>query len=354
MSTISETALNLWRSSGRTRSSPSGWISGNAVCCQHNGETPDRRGRGGFIVNGNQAISYSCFNCGYKASYQPGRALSFRFRKLLTWMGISENDLRQLVIEAIRVKESMADSLELPIPESEPITYKIRPLPEQALSFMAWGEFYELAKSTEYPKGLIDAVDYVSQRAVDMQKYEFYWTPEVEHKLCYRAIVPFWWQGQIVGYTARTWVDGIKPKYYSEHEPDFVFNLEKQRPESKFVIVCEGVFDAMSVDGVAVLGNECSEQQADLIDDLGKEVIVVPDFDQHTNKHGKRVWPGATLIDRAIEFGWTVSFPVWAERCKDVNSAVVEFGKLFTIKSILDGRQHSRLKIELKKKLVND
>lgn len=351
---ITDTALNLWRQSRKTRASPSGWISGHAVCCHHNGENRDTRNRGGFIVGESQSISYSCFNCGYKASYQPGRPLNYKFRKLLQWLDIDDNDLRFLVIEAIRIRELMAIQGGISTPDPEPVAYKTRPLPEQALSFFAWVEFYELANSVEYPRGLIDAVDYASRRAVDMQKYEFFWTPEVEHKLNYRIIVPFKWQGNIIGYTARTWVDGIKPKYYSQHEADFVFNLENQNTKSKFVIVCEGVFDAMSIDGVAVLGNECSEQQADLIDNLGKEVIVVPDFDQHINKYGKRVWPGATLIDRAIQYGWTVSFPVWSGKCKDVNSAVLEFGKLFTLKSILDGRQTSRLKIELKKKLFND
>jgi len=100
----------------------------------------------------------------------------------------------------------------------------------------------------------------------------------------------------------------------------------------------------MSIDGVAVLGNECSESQADIIDSLGKEVVVVPDGDP----------AGAKLIDQAIEYGWTVSFPVWLETCKDINEAVVRYGKLFTLKSIVDARETGRLKIQLRKrKLYN-
>jgi hypothetical protein len=45
----------------------------------------------------------------------------------------------------------------------------------------------------------------------------------------------------------------------------------------------------MSIDGVAILGSECSEQQADIIESLGREVIVVPDFDKHTSKQGKEI-----------------------------------------------------------------
>jgi hypothetical protein len=56
------------------------------------------------------------------------------------------------------------------------------------------------------------------------------------------------------------------------------------------------------------------------------------------------------LIDRAIEAGWTVSFPVWQETCKDINEAVIKYGKLFVMKSILNAKQTSKLKIELYRK----
>jgi DNA primase len=96
----------------------------------------------------------------------------------------------------------------------------------------------------------------------------------------------------------------------------------------------------MSVDGVAVLNNECNETQADIIESLGREVIVVADRDR----------AGAKMINNAIEYGWSVSYPVWLETCKDVNEAVVKYGKLFVLKTILDSKQTSKLKIELMRK----
>jgi hypothetical protein len=56
------------------------------------------------------------------------------------------------------------------------------------------------------------------------------------------------------------------------------------------------------------------------------------------------------MINNAIEYGWSVSYPVWLETSKDVNEAVVKYGKLFVLKSILDAKQTSKLKIELMKK----
>jgi DNA primase len=96
----------------------------------------------------------------------------------------------------------------------------------------------------------------------------------------------------------------------------------------------------MSIDGVAVSGAEISEQQAEVIDRLQREVIYVPDSDR----------AGRKTVERAIELGWTVSFPVWLETCKDINDAVIKYGKLFVLKAILDARETSKLKIELKKK----
>jgi hypothetical protein len=87
----------------RRKTGVSGWTSFNAVCCEHNGESRDTRGRGGVISNANGSISYSCFNCNFKANYTPGRHLNYKFRKLLSWLGADENSIKKLVIDAIRV-----------------------------------------------------------------------------------------------------------------------------------------------------------------------------------------------------------------------------------------------------------
>ena len=322
----------------KRKRSQSGWLSFNAVCCSHNGESVDTRGRAGVIANPDGGISYSCFNCKFKASYTPGRPLGFKFRKLLRWLGADQNEVQRLVFEALRVKELIQPE-QVKEPE-EKIEFAPRKLPAEAKSFWALAEFYKLADNNNLPTQFIDAVNYVvKERGLNTQRYDFYWTPEVEHKLSYRVIIPFKYKGTIVGHTARALVDGIKPKYYSDHPADFVFNLDQQKQESKFVIVCEGPIDAMTIDGVSVQGGQISEQQADLIEELGKQVIVVPDWDS----------AGKAMIDQAIEYGWNVSFPVWRETCKDINSAAQKYGKLFVLKAILDSAESNPLKIKLMK-----
>jgi DNA primase len=76
-----------------------------------------------------------------------------------------------------------------------------------------------------------------------------------------------------------------------------------------------------------------------LIRNLGREITVVPDQDQ----------AGLELVDRAVELGWAVSIPNW-EGCKDVNDAVKKYGKLGALLTIMQARETSRIKIELRKR----
>lgn len=332
----------------RRKTSASGWISFNAPCCHHNGESADTRGRGGMVTNPDGGVSYHCFNCNFKASYVPGRHLTYKFRKLLSWLGAGENEVKRLVIDALRVKDMVApDKVE---EERAEVVFKKRALPEDAVSFDQWRTFLTLQSDDEpvHPQ-FVKAFNYIYERKIDFYKYDFYTTQDTAYNLHKRVIVPLKWKGEVIGYTARTWENTVKPKYHSNYEPNYVFNTDMQTSEKKFVIVVEGPFDAMAIDGVAVLSNECSEAQADIIDSLGREVIVVPDFDLKEVK-GKMIWAGEKLVDQAIEYGWSVSFPVWKDSIKDVSKAVEVYGKLFTLKTILSGTETSRLKIELMKK----
>lgn len=340
--TILDTVNSLLPGKRKTNS-VSGWTSFNAVCCPHRGESPDSRGRGGIIANPTGSISYSCFNCNYTANYTPGRHLNYKFRKLLSWLGADDNTVKRLVIDAIRIKELVEPEKIEEVKEE--IVFKPRPLPAEAQTLQALHTFYELSNNnTSVPHEFHDAVIYSANRHIDLVRYNCYWTPKQAYNLHKRLIIPFTWRNEVIGYTARAIYDDVKPKYYSQYDTDYVYNVDRQRPTSKFVIVVEGPLDAMAIDGVAVLSNECSEVQADIIDSLGREVIVVPDCDR----------AGIKLIDAAIEYGWHVSFPIWQETCKDVSEAVDKYGKLFTIKSILAGRETSKLKIKLLSKRMLD
>ena len=105
MSILHETVTAYLPSKKKT--TPSGWTSFNAPCCIHNGDSADKRQRGGLISNADGGISYHCFNCGYKCSWTPGRNLSFKFRKFLQWLGTPDDVINKLALQIMKSNEGI-------------------------------------------------------------------------------------------------------------------------------------------------------------------------------------------------------------------------------------------------------
>ena len=123
----------------------------------------------------------------------------------------------------------------------------------------------------------------------------------------------------------------------SESQTGYVFNVDRQDYTNRVLLVTEGPFDALAVNGVALLTNIPNEQQTAIINSLGKTVIVVPDRD----------YPGMSLVKSAMENNWMVAIPEWEDTVKDVSEAFKKYGRLFTLKTILDSATDSRVKAEL-------
>ena len=302
----------------KKKHTPSGWISFNAPCCQ------DKRQRGGFIVNGGDAVSYHCFNCGFKASWQPGRTISQKMRKLMRWLNMSDDTISQLSLEALRLNENSTAAVQSIVP-----TFEHRALPPDSKPINDWLD--------DIPEKLMPVLEYVAERRMYLDYYNFYWTPKVGFSN--RLIIPFYKDGMCVGYTARA-VNDAKPKYISEQQPGYVFNLDAQHNDRAFVIVCEGPFDAISIDGCALLGAEIKDSQNWLLKQLGKEIVLVPDRDHE----------GPRTVEQALEYGWSVSMPDWPEGVKDVNDAMIKLGRLATLYLIVNAKESNALKIRLRAK----
>jgi DNA primase len=143
-----------------------------------------------------------------------------------------------------------------------------------------------------------------------------------------------------VGYTARAINSEANPRYLSEQQPGYVFNLDNQQDDRSFVIVCEGPIDAISINGCALMGSEIKDSQNWLLKQLGKEIVLVPDRDHE----------GPKTVEQALELGWSVSMPDWPDGIKDVNDAVIKFGRLATLWLIVSAKESNSLKIQLKAK----
>jgi len=313
----------------RAKSSPSGWTSFNAPCCQHRGHSPDTRKRAGIRFDGN-GIVYNCFNCKFTTGWQPGSSIGEKMKTLCRWLGASEDTIKELVFEAMKTE---GDDYR---PEHQEIKLEFtdKELPEGAMPLLEW-------VNSEYWKDISLEVEpviaYVMSRGYDPFNGDFYWSPSSGYES--RVIIPFKWEGRIVGNTARKVTAG-KPKYLSDQHPHFVFNFDQQKENQKYIFVCEGPFDALAVDGVALLTNEIAEQQSRIINSLGVEVIVIPDQDR----------AGLVLFDRAAELGWSVAMPNWDSDVKDVADAVQRYGRLFVIVDAIKTAQQGQIKINMAKK----
>ena len=301
----------------KRKSSSSGWVSFNAPCCVHNSESADRRQRGGLKTS-DQGWSYHCFNCGFTASFVLGRTLSFKARKLLAWLNVDRNEIERINLESLKHK-----NIEGILNDRQQVLQKL-----QDIEF----EDCDLPADTQ-PLNEI-AQQYLNDRGIPTDYPLFYKTmprPGI--------VIPFTHDGQVVGHTTR-FLDDRLPKYIQDIQPGYVFGTDLQQDSWKHVLVMEGVFDALSINGLAVLHAEINDVQVRLIRSLEREVTVVPDQDE----------AGMKLVDRAIELGWAVSMPAWSNDVKDVNDAVRKYGKVATLLSIFQARNTSKIKIEIARK----
>lgn len=311
----------------KRKRTPTGWESFNAICCHNRGEKVDKRGRGGVIFHGD-GFTYHCFNCNFKAGWTPGHVLSGNTRKLLIWLGVPESEVQKLTLEAIRAKEDMN-------PAQKTLNFVLEPrvLPTNCKTFDQWVS--EGCDDTEF----IAVVEYILSRNLELGWYTWMWSSENGYRD--RVIIPYYYEGTVVGWTARKISNG-NPKYLSSSQPSYVFNLDKQSYEREYAILNEGPLDAIAIDGIGVLSNELNEMQIARINSLGKEIIVVPDNDKS----------GIKLITTALDQGWSVSLPEWGDDVKDVADAVKKYGRVYTLYTILKYRERSPIKITMLKKRI--
>lgn len=310
---------------GKKKNTSSGWTSFNAICCSHFGHKPDRRMRGGIKFDGNN-WSMHCFNCGYKCNFVLGRSITVKTRNLLKWCGIDETQIQRWSLESLQQK----DLLDFTQPKKQKVKIKFNDheLPE--------GELVD--KNNPLHKVY---VEYLAKRKIDSSDYPFLITPTEFGRMANRVIIPYTYKNKIVGHTSR-FLDNKIPKYINEQQQGYVFNIDMQKPDWQVCIVTEGIFDALSIDAVAVMHDDISNDQAILLGSLNKQIIVVPDRDE----------TGLKMCDRALELGYQVSLPNWDSDVKDVNDAVVKYGKLPTLLSILHSATNSKIKIEMQRKKI--
>lgn len=300
------------------KSNTNGWLTMNCPMCVQNGQPrPDTKHRGGIKFEQDR-VGYHCFNCGYTTGWRPGQRLGFKLIKLMRVLGIDEGEIQRLKIQLWDQVVEDETIIEEP--------YKKPDWPE-----ISWP--WTVRDLT------LEAAEYLDSRGV-LELTDWYTSASPIQGMDNRVILPYTSDGKLVGYTAR-WIGNVPdkktPKMVKSQPPNFVFNLDKQSHHRKYTIVTEGEYDALSLDGVAIMTNSISPDQAKLIEDVDSEPVVLPDRDK----------AGLVLALQAAELGWSVSFPEWPDGIKDANDAIIHFGRVATLQSVLSAIETSPLKIKL-------
>lgn len=314
---------------GKKKKTSSGWTTFNAVCCHHAGHKPDKRMRGGIKYDNGTNWFYHCFNCDYKCHFILGKKISYKTTKLLTWCGIDTEQIDKWSLESLQQRD-FVETLVMQKRTRSKIRFKEAKLPEDA----------ELIDKNN-PKHQ-KFVDFLSQRSLTTDDFGFLITPNQLGRMGNRIIIPYTFKNKIVGMASR-FLDSKTPKYIHEHQPGYIFGYDFQKHDWQFCIVTEGIFDALSLNCCAIMHQTISDEQANLLLSLNKRIIVVPDQDRS----------GLGICERALELGFQVSIPEWDQMVKDVNDAVVRYGKLATLMSIVQSATSNKIKIEMARKKID-
>jgi hypothetical protein len=322
------------------RKKSNGGINVNCPMCLSRGEPrPDTKFRCGVRLFSTGGLHINCFNCGFVTKWAPGAMLARNVSLFMRQLGVSERTVQQLKFRAWQLSQNSERS-EVAIAPTFIPNFDEVPMPSGALPISTWVE-HELDDPD-----FLDVVQYAFTRGETVfNAGEFYWTPEKVSeriKMHRRLLVPFYWEGKIVGYTGRAVDEKASPRYHTHTPPHFLFNSQALANDRKFAILVEGQFDALAIDGVSSQGAKLSPEQAFWLKESGKRIIVLPDQEEGPKPQ--------KMIDLALENEWPVSFPGWDPEVKDANDAVIKYGKLYTVRSIIDGATDNKIKINLSRK----
>ena len=310
---------NLPINSGKT---PSGWTTFNCPMCN------DKRKRGG-VIQSNSKISYHCFNCNFTTGWSPSPRLGQKYKALAEALGVNTKDIHTVVLNLMKHGEELEIEDELDSYVYSAAEFKQVQLPDDCSLVEHLDDNHKVKQ-------------YAKQRGL-LGKFPLMHFNDSMYNA--RLVVPFLYNNKLVGWTGRHVNPPSKEtaKYLLNMQSGYVFNIDRFVDSDRdFVIVTEGVFDAILVDGISVLGNGVTSEQAHLIDKLNKRVILCPDRDD----------AGKDLIEKAVELGWEVSFPPWKASIKDAADAVEHYGRLLTVDSIVQFATDNKIKIQVQAKML--
>lgn len=303
-----------------------GWNVGKCPLCN------DYKERSGFKFEDGHVI-YNCWNCSVTSVYEENSgSMTKTFRRILTAFGFDDSEISTAVNLPFFNKKKLDEEAPITLAKLTAVntTAQVINLPPGSHPL---GNNADLS----YQEKL---VSYLLKRRVDLSQYEFFYS--LDKRFINRIIIPFYRNGKLIYWQARS-IDASEKKRYDNApviRDAVIFNHDQLTSYSRLpLFVTEGVFDAMMVDGISILGSKLNPAKLELLSKSKRRLIFVIDKD----KNGKK------LAEDVLEHGWDIAFS--PDGTGDINQSVERFGLSWTIyelmKSIPKNNDAARLSINV-------
>jgi hypothetical protein len=279
------------------------------VCPLCNDHSP----RAGFKIQPDVVV-YRCFNCGAKVWYEEGSGELIKTgQKLLIALGIPKADVDRVLssclfgnlVEKREDKVLTLDALRNKVSTDTP-----------TISLPALSAPLGSPHHLDLQAPLLD---YLHRRKVDPVAVKAHFS--THPRFMGRVIIPFYRGGRVIYWQARAVDQGVKPRYLSAttSRSAVLYNYDAlARWSTQPLFVTEGVFDAMGVDGVALLGSSISAAQLEVLRACKRRLVFVIDRDN----------TGEALAKQVGEAGWETTFV--DARAADINDSICRWGRIYT------------------------
>src|SRR6478752_2738293 len=170
----------------------------------------------------------------------------------MSGVGIGDIEIKRINHKAMVYRKLIASNPEASamVPTLFRPEFSSMPLPPMSATLSEWAE-----RGTTDPD-FLSVCEYLFGRgdAISGDR-DYYWTPHGENQMNKRLLIPFTYHGMIVGWSGRLVGESNAgngaPKYWTKVPTNYIFNNQFLEGDRKFVILTEGPFDAIAVDGVA-------------------------------------------------------------------------------------------------------
>lgn len=284
------------------------------------GARNDTKHRGGFIINA-AGFVYHCFNCDYACRYTVGQPIGKKCIDLFRDFGCSESQLRQLRLLAI-ANMTPENKDEYDKKQEE---YKQHPFKNLPNYYLDINETINTRRKTN-PR-FIKCFNYLNDRNPLLLRWsKFYWSPAGTRDCIGIKNLS---GGNDYGYILR-YIDGQEPRFINNLPIGAIFNFDTAKEDRKTNILVEGVFDAISLNCLGLLGNEVTDSKLTNLKTVidHQKLIYLPDRDSAGFKAVESFYNK--------QFPISISCPKFEYGIKDASEAVKYYGRPYTIKMILD------------------